>query len=95
MLILQNYFKNNNVVQYNKIGFLYPFVNDSGTGLLKEYKMNPLKIVACVLIGYLLGTISPSALLSKFKHINLRKKSQKKWENPLQCEAKNAIIPVI
>ena len=74
MLILQNYFKNNNVVQCNKIGFLYPSADDSGTGLLKEYKMNPLKIVACVLIGYLLGTISPSALLSKFKHINLRKK---------------------
>jgi len=32
------------------------------------------KVIAGILIGYLLGTISPAALISKFKHMNLRKK---------------------
>lgn len=32
-----------------------------------------MEIVVSILIGYLLGTLSPSALLSKIKHINLRK----------------------
>ncbi|MBR2473497.1 MAG: glycerol-3-phosphate acyltransferase [Clostridia bacterium] len=36
--------------------------------------MYTLKVVASILIGYLLGTISPAALISKFKHMNLRKK---------------------
>jgi len=36
--------------------------------------MDTLKVVASILIGYLLGTISPAALISKFKHMNLRKK---------------------
>lgn len=32
-----------------------------------------MKIVLCIAIGYLLGTLSPAALLSKLKNINLRK----------------------
>lgn len=36
--------------------------------------MDLLKIIASILIGYLLGTLSPAALISKFKHTNLRKK---------------------
>ena len=36
--------------------------------------MFTLKVVASVLIGYFLGTLSPAALISRFKHMNLRKK---------------------
>ena len=31
-----------------------------------------MKIIACILIGYLLGSLSPAALISKLKHRNLR-----------------------
>ena len=36
--------------------------------------MFSLKVVASVLIGYFLGTLSPAALVSRFKNMNLRNK---------------------
>ena len=36
--------------------------------------MYTLKILAAVIIGYFLGTINPAAIVSKFKHMNLRNK---------------------
>lgn len=33
-----------------------------------------MKIVICLILGYLLGMLSPAALFSKLKHVNMRKK---------------------
>lgn len=32
-----------------------------------------MKILICLIIGYLIGMISPAAMLSKWKHVNLKK----------------------
>lgn len=32
-----------------------------------------MKIILCILLGYLIGSLSPSALIAKLKHKNLRK----------------------
>lgn len=39
--------------------------------------MSILKIILCLLLGYLLGSMSPSALIAKVKQTNLREKGSK------------------